>query len=184
MLQATEEEKSPLQKQIDGLTIIIASLAGIALVLIMIIGMTIWDSTFDELFVLAIALGIAAIPTALPVVVTLILSLGTQEMARRNAVIKQLPAVETLGSTSAICSDKTGTLTLNQMTARALVIAGHRYDITGEGYETVGQIRHIGGESETDLDPYLLPMALCADAVVHRWRGRWRSNRIGAGRFG
>jgi Ca2+-transporting ATPase len=166
MLQATEEEKSPLQKQIDGLTIIIASLAGIALVLIMIIGITRWDAEFDELFVLAIALGIAAIPTALPVVVTTILSLGTSEMAKRHAIIKQLPAVETLGSTSAICSDKTGTLTLNQMTARALVIAGHRYDITGEGYETVGQIRHIGGMSETDLDPYLLPMALCADAVV------------------
>ncbi|MEA2079775.1 MAG: HAD-IC family P-type ATPase, partial [Pseudomonadota bacterium] len=166
MLQATEEEKSPLQKQIDGLTIIIAALAGIALVLIMVFGITIWDSTFDELFVLAIALGIAAIPTALPVVVTLILSLGTQEMARRNAVIKVLPAVETLGSTSAICSDKTGTLTLNQMTARVLTIAGYRFDITGEGYETEGQIRHIGGQRDTNLDPYFLPMALCADAVV------------------
>jgi Ca2+-transporting ATPase len=166
MLQATEEEKSPLQKQIDGLTIIIASLAGIALVLIIILGITIWGSTFDELFVLAIALGIAAIPTALPVVVTLILSLGTQEMARRNAVIKVLPAVETLGSTSAICSDKTGTLTLNQMTARVLTIAGYRFDITGEGYETEGQIRHIGGQRDTNLDPYFLPMALCADAVV------------------
>jgi Ca2+-transporting ATPase len=166
MLQATEEEKSPLQKQIDGLTVIIASLAGIALVLIIVFGITIWGSTFDELFVLAIALGIAAIPTALPVVVTTILSLGTSEMAKRHAIIKQLPAVETLGSTSAICSDKTGTLTLNQMTARVLAIAGHRYDITGEGYETVGQIRHIGGVSETNLDPYMLPMALCADAVV------------------
>ena len=166
MLQATEEVKSPLQKQIDGLTIVIALLAGIALVLILVFGITIWDSTFDELFVLAIALGIAAIPTALPVVVTTILSLGTSEMARRNAVVKKLPAVETLGSTSAICSDKTGTLTLNQMTARVLMIAGHRYDITGEGYETVGQIRHIGGRQETDLDPYLLPMALCADAIV------------------
>jgi Ca2+-transporting ATPase len=166
LLQATEDEKSPLQKQIDGLTIIIASLAGIALVLIIVFGITIWGSTFDELFVLAIALGIAAIPTALPVVVTTILSLGTSEMAKRHAIIKQLPAVETLGSTSAICSDKTGTLTLNQMTARVLAIAGHRYDITGEGYETVGQIRHVGGRRETDLDPYLLPMALCADAVV------------------
>lgn len=166
MLQTTEEEKSPLQRQIDGLTVIIAALAGIALVLIMVIGITVWGATFDELFVLAIALGIAAIPTALPVVVTLILSMGTQEMARRNAVIKLLPAVEALGSTSAICSDKTGTLTLNQMTARVLAIAGHRYDITGEGYETVGQIRHVGGQRETDLDPYLLPMALCADAVV------------------
>jgi len=166
LLQATEAEKSPLQKQIDDLTIVIAALAGIALVLILIFGMTIWDSTFDELFVLAIALGIAAIPTALPVVVTTILGLGTTEMARRNAVIKQLPAVETLGSTSAICSDKTGTLTLNQMTARVLAIAGHRYDITGEGYETEGQIRHIGGRQETNLDPYLLPMALCADAIV------------------
>ena len=165
MLQATEAEKSPLQKQIDDLTIVIAAMAGIALVLIIMIGLG-YGVSFDDLFVLGIALAIAAIPTALPVVVTTILALGTTEMAKRNAVIKVPAAVETLGSTSAICSDKTGTLTLNQMTARELVIAGHRYDITGEGYETVGQIRHIGGRRETDLDPYLLPMALCADAVV------------------
>ena len=75
--------------------------------------------------------------------VTTILSKGTTTLAAAGAIVKRLRSVETLGSTSAINSDKTGTLTLNQMTARALVIAGHRYDITGEGYETVGQIRHV-----------------------------------------
>ncbi len=165
MLQSTEEEKSPLTKQIDGLTVIIAALAGIALVLIILIGLS-YGASFQELYLLGIALAIAAIPTGLPIVVTTILAIGATEMASRNAIIKRLPAVETLGSTSAICSDKTGTLTLNQMTARDLVIAGHQYSVTGEGYESKGQIRHVAGVRESDLDPILLPMVLCSDAVV------------------
>ncbi len=165
MLSATEEEKAPLTRQVDRLTIIIASLAGIALVAITLIGLA-QGVEFDALFVLAISLAIAAIPTGLPVVVTAVLSLGTMELAKRNAIVKKLPAVETLGSTSAICSDKTGTLTLNQMTARELVIAGQSYSVTGEGYGLNGQIRHIAGDGHVNLDPYLLPMALCADTVV------------------
>ncbi len=166
MLDAAEEGKSPLTKQVDGLTIVIASMAGIALVLIILIGLTYWGTSFSDLYVLGITLAIAAIPTGMPIVITTILALGATEMAGRNAIIKRLPAVETLGSTSAICSDKTGTLTLNQMTARNLLISGNGYSITGEGYESTGQIKHVGGAGEVDLDPILLPMVLASDAVV------------------
>ncbi len=95
------------------------------------------------------------------------LSLGTQALAAKGAIVKRLRSVETLGATSAICSDKTGTLTLNQMTARQLVIAGRRYSIDGEGYSTTGNILRVAGETDTPLEPFLLPMALANDAAVH-----------------
>jgi Ca2+-transporting ATPase len=94
------------------------------------------------------------------------LSLGTQALAAKGAIVKRLRSVETLGSTSAICSDKTGTLTLNQMTARQLVVVGRRYSIEGEGYSTEGKILRIAGETDTPLEPFLLPMALANDAAV------------------
>ncbi|MFC7494137.1 MULTISPECIES: cation-translocating P-type ATPase [unclassified Nocardioides] len=165
MLAHTETSKTPLQKQLDALSKIIASIAGVALVVVVLLGLA-QGQSFDTLFITGVALAVAAIPTGLPAVVTALLSMGTREIARRNAIVKRLPAVETLGSTSAICSDKTGTLTLNKMTARQLVIPGrNRYTVTGEGYSTVGEISHVGGERH-DLDPYLLPMVLCADAVL------------------
>jgi Ca2+-transporting ATPase len=165
MLNQAEVGKSPLTKQIDHLTLIIAALAGAALVLIIIIGLANGDS-LDDLFTVGIALAIAAIPTGMPIVLTTVLSIGVTDLAKKNAIVKRLPAVETLGSTSAICSDKTGTLTLNQMTARKFFIAGYQFNITGEGYSSEGQISHIGGQAPVSLDPFLLPMALCADAVV------------------
>ena len=121
---------------------------------------------FDELFLIGISLAVAAIPTGLPAVVTTVLSLGTQALAAKGAIVKRLRSVETLGSTSAICSDKTGTLTLNQMTARQLVVAGRRYSIEGEGYSTEGKILRVAGETDTSLEPFLLPMALANDAAV------------------
>lgn len=165
MLSNTETSKTPLQKQLDSLSKIIASIAAAALVLVVLLGLA-QGQSFDTLFITGVALAVAAIPTGLPAVVTALLSMGTREIARRHAIVKRLPAVETLGSTSAICSDKTGTLTLNKMTARQLVIPGrNRYTISGEGYSTVGDISHVGGD-RFDLDPYLLPMVLCADAVL------------------
>ena len=165
MLANTETEKTPLQNQLDGLSKIIAAIAGIALALVVVLGL-LRDESFETLFVTGVTLAVAAIPTGLPAVVTALLSLGTREIARRNAIVKRLPAVETLGSTSVICSDKTGTLTLNKMTAREMAIPGrNRFTVSGEGYGIRGEIKHVGGE-RIDLDPYLLPGTLCADAVL------------------
>jgi Ca2+-transporting ATPase len=165
MLANTTAEKTPLQKQLDGLSKVIAGIATVALLLVVLLGLANGES-FDTLFITGVALAVAAIPTGLPAVVTALLSIGTREIATRNAIVKRLPAVETLGSTSAICSDKTGTLTLNKMTARELAIPGqNRFTVTGQGYGLEGEINHVGGDN-IDLDAYLLPMILCADAVL------------------
>ena len=163
LLNKTEADKTPLQKQLDRLTAIIASLAGLAFVLMIIMGMR-NGQPMETIFIAGIALAISAIPTGLPAVVTTMYSMGTRKLAEQNAIVKRLPSVETLGSVSAICSDKTGTLTLNKMTAREFTIPGkNHYKVTGEGYSTVGQLLHDGG-GKVDLDEILLPMALCADA--------------------
>jgi P-type Ca2+ transporter type 2C len=165
MLQATETEVTPLTRQLNQLTNQILVIAGVALAIS--IGLGLWrDTPFNELFLTAVAFAVSAIPTGLPAVVTAILSKGTTQLAEHGAIVKRLRSVETLGSTSAINSDKTGTLTLNQMTAVQMAVIGRRYAISGEGYSTDGQISHVGGEPDLPLDPLLLPMALCADAEV------------------
>ncbi len=163
LLNKAQAEKTPLQKQLDRLTIIIAGLAGIAFLLMLLLGYRNGQS-FDVLFVAGIALAISAIPTGMPAVVTTLYSMGARVLAAQNAIVKRLPSVETLGSVSAICSDKTGTLTLNKMTAREFTVPGqNHYKVTGEGYSTQGELLHAGGV-KIDLDAVLLPMALCADA--------------------
>ena len=166
MLSHVQQEKTPLTRQLDQLTVVITIMAGIALALVVLIGLIRGDD-FDDLFLIGITLAIAAIPTGLPSVVTTMLSLGTQALAAKGAIVKRLRSVETLGSTSAICSDKTGTLTLNQMTVRQLLIAGRRYSVDGEGYSTNGNILRVAGETDTELAPFLLPMALANDGAVH-----------------
>jgi len=166
MLQATEDEKTPLTRQLDALTNQIIVIAGLALAASIALGYFIYELPFQTLFISAVAFSVAAVPTGLPAVVTTLLSLGTKTLAEAGAIVKRLRSVETLGSTSAINSDKTGTLTLNQMTTVELTIPGRRFTIAGEGYSTTGQITTVDGEPAPDLTPYLLPMALCADAEV------------------
>jgi Ca2+-transporting ATPase len=166
LLQSEKTEATPLTKQLNKLTNQILVIAGLALVASM--GLGLWrGESFDVLFITAVAFAVSAIPTGLPAVVTTILSMGTQNLAKAGAIMKRLRSVETLGSTSAINSDKTGTLTLNQMTAVEMSIPGRRYAITGTGYGTDGQINRTGGQPDVPLDGFLLPMALCADAVVN-----------------
>ncbi|MFI5897729.1 cation-translocating P-type ATPase [Actinoplanes sp. NPDC051513] len=166
MLQTEKEEETPLTRQLAKLTNQILYISGFALLASVIINLA-RGNEFNVVFTAAIAFAISAIPTGLPAVVTTILSLGTTTLAKANAIVKRLRSTETLGSTSAINSDKTGTLTLNQMTATEMAIPGRRYVVTGSGYSTEGTIQRVAGQPDTPLDDFLLPMALAADAVVH-----------------
>jgi Ca2+-transporting ATPase len=165
MLQTERDADTPLTRQLSRLTNQILLIAGIALLASVLINLA-RGNEFGVVFTAAVAFAVSAIPTGLPAVVTTILSLGTQMLARSNAIVKRLRSTETLGSTSAINSDKTGTLTLNQMTAVELAIPGRRYTISGGGYSTDGVIKKVAGEPEVSLEEYLLPMILCSDAVV------------------
>jgi magnesium-transporting ATPase (P-type) len=144
MLESVGGEKSPLEKQIDQLTVWLGYIAVGAMVIVIGLGL-VHGLAMSELFLLAIAMAIAAVPTGMPTVVTTLLSLGMQTLAKAGAIIKRLGDVNTLGSVSAIFTDKTGTLTLNKMTATTLVYGGIRYSVSGLGYSDVGQIKRTGG---------------------------------------
>ncbi|MBL8927636.1 MAG: HAD-IC family P-type ATPase [Pseudonocardia sp.] len=166
MLHEAEPEPTPLQHQIAGLSRTLAMIAGAVIVVVFVLGL-VRGQDFAALFVSAVSLAVAAIPEGLPAVVAFALAMGTTRLARRGAIVKRLASVETLGSTSQICTDKTGTLTLNQMTARELRFADRRFTVSGHGYSTEGRIRTTDGSPlPATVEQTLLAMALCTDSEL------------------
>src|ERR671917_2034201 len=148
LLQRTEDETTPLQKELDrtgkllgGVVIVIAAVIVAAILLVERVRDP--AAIFDVL-ILGVALAVAAVPEGLPAIVTTVLAIGVQRMARRNAIVRRLPAVETLGSATVIASDKTGALTRNEMTVRTVATASGRVDITGIGYMPEGELCQDG----------------------------------------
>jgi P-type Ca2+ transporter type 2C len=165
MMETTEAAMTPLQVQLDSVGRRLAMLAGAVAVLLLVWGLARGEPLMDTLLT-AVALAVAAIPEGLPAVVTVTLAVGMHFMARRQAIVKQLASVETLGCTTVICSDKTGTLTLNQMMVRSFHYLGRRFSVSGMGYESAGQISADDGGPLPDLTPFLNPAVLCTDCNV------------------
>ncbi|MDF1630633.1 MAG: cation-transporting P-type ATPase [Alcanivoracaceae bacterium] len=176
MLAAIEQLSTPLLRQMDVfaryLSFVIIGLGA----LIFFVGYWLGHNDPTELFVAVVALTIAAIPEGLPAILTVTLAIGVQGMARRNAVVRRMPAIETLGAVSVICSDKTGTLTRNEMMVAAVVVGGQRYQVDGDGYSPDGAVRCDGEPVQQSPLLTLLGRAalLCNDASLRHQQGVWQ----------
>ena len=175
---ADAEQGTPLQRKLDSLGRILVWAALAIVALLFGLGLMRGTKPF-ELLMTSISLAVAAVPEGLPAVVTVALSLGVLRMARRRALVRKLAAVETLGSTSVICTDKTGTLTVGEMTVRALVVAGRSYEVTGEGYGPDGEVRFDGKRADAQHAAALLELATillgCNNAHLVLEDGHWKT---------
>ena len=169
MLESVETVKTPLQENLDRIGKSLARAAFAVVLVIVILGLF-RSQPFIEMLIFGVALAVAVVPEALPAVVTISLALGVKRMVRRNALVRRLPAVETLGSTSVICSDKTGTLTRDEMTVRKLFVDGKIVEVSGAGYETQGSFSENGSTIQP-TEPLLMMLrgaALASDARLAR----------------
>jgi len=184
MLQEKEDKKTPLQVNLDRMgkilgigAIAVAALVGtIGFLSGAFTGATLMDK-LSAVFIWSVSLAVATVPEALPAVVTISLALGVRRMVKRNALIRKLPAVETLGSTTVICSDKTGTLTQDEMTVRQVYCGNRNIQVTGAGYEPNGEFRQenspVDPAADSSLRMLLLAGALCNDSRLINENGLW-----------
>ncbi len=165
MLSSVERSRSPLQRELDSLTKVLGVIAWTAVAFIVVVGL-LRGMPMSQLLLLGTAMAISAIPTGMPAFVSGLLSMGAKQLAESKAVVKNLTDVETLGATSAINTDKTGTLTMNEMMVSKLYTAGKWFTVTGQGYEKTGEILCVAGQAVPDLTNLAYGLALCTDATV------------------
>ena len=178
MMARLETLETPLLRQMSRFARVLTTIVLAAAALVFALGLFLHDYPASELFMAIVSLAVAAIPEGLPAILTITLAIGVQAMARRNAIVRRLPAVETLGSVSVICTDKTGTLTRNEMTVGAVATADGGVAVGGVGYAPHGGF----SREERDLRPDEIPLvveiaragALCNDAVLHESEAGWR----------
>jgi len=182
LLEETPKETTPLQRELDRvgrlLGLVVVVIAAIMIATIVLVEQVRGLSALLDVLILGVALAVAAVPEGLPAVVTVVLALGVQRMARRNAIVRRLAAVETLGSANVIASDKTGTLTKNEMTVRSVVTASGHVRFGGTGYAPEGSVERDGGGDvdgplQVELDRALAIADRANNAVLHEQGGRW-----------
>lgn len=181
-IQQAEDEETPLQRELARtgrvLGAIIIAIAIIISITILLVDQVRTLAGMVDVLLLAVSLAVAAVPEGLTAITTIVLSLGMQRMAGRNVIVRKLSAVETLGSTTVICTDKTGTLTKNEMMVRSVITAGGRVDFTGSGYDPAGEV-HSGDAPLTDetlreeVEKTLRAACLANNAVLRREHERW-----------
>jgi len=177
MLAQMEDKKTPLEARMDAIGRVLSAIALAVAAGASVLGVF-RGHGWLEMLIWGISLAVAAVPEALPAVVTGALSIGTTRMARKNAIVKRLPAVETMGCTTVICTDKTGTLTKNEMTVRRVFLDGRDLEVTGMGYEPAGAFLENGREMDPTSDSVLQQAArialLCNDACLEEEGGAWK----------
>jgi P-type Ca2+ transporter type 2C len=176
MLQSVESEPTPLQQRMEQLGNVLVTGSLILVALVIGVGLLL-KGNFIELLETSLSMAVAVVPEGLPAVITVTLALGTQRMVRQKALIRKLPAVETLGSVTTICSDKTGTLTQNKMVVQSVYTNNDVFKITGEGYAPKGDFQ-LGGQAISidnypEISPLLIACAACNDAVLQQENGQW-----------